>query len=149
MAQIINTAQLSLIATEDVSSVVPVNRSVEADMNCDFGNYYYTEVGNAAIQQIIFAPPTKAMQLFVRNLSADNANHSIGVFKMFPAAGANPYRLIAVLGPGDFVCIWSRGKNAPTITDPTDGAQGPGLVQIGLLADAVNVPCEYFIGGLN
>lgn len=149
MAQITNTAQLSIIATEDVSSVVPVNRSIEADMDCDFGNYYYTEVDSGAIQLISFAPPTKAMQLFVRNLTADNGNHSIGVFKMFPAAGANPYRLIAVLGPGDFISIWSRGKAAPTIADPTDGAQGPGLVQIGLEADAAHVACEFFIGGIN
>lgn len=131
-----NVAQISILATENTTSNVLVNRSFAPSLDAKSG-LYGTYINNPAAGTVSLTFPfgvTTIYNFFARNLaSAGGGNIQLSVIWTGGAAS------IITLTPGDVELYWSNQDTATTA--------GIGLTNVSV----VNVPAssatfEYFFG---
>lgn len=132
-----NTAQITVLCTEDSTSNVLVNRSFSPALDAVAGVYGTYWAQPSGVTGLLFPLGLAvAYNFFIRNLGAVGAG-SISCNMTMSGAGS----LSVVLGPGDVWLLWGN-SNSLTIVN------GLGIVGISVgSAAGVGVPFEYFIGG--
>lgn len=130
MGKVTNTLTSVITTSEDSTGVVPINRgngNPAYDANCAEFTTYKNLTGTLILQ----LPATPIHQLYVKNI--DPAGFMTVTW--FPNGGANV--LVAILGPGDLINLWSDPNNDSGLNEVT----------LDLKAGTDNCLCEFFIGG--
>lgn len=122
-----NSFILNILATEDSTQNIPVNRGINVSIDGNISEYVAYQVVNGA--SALFMPATIAYQLYVRNLSPANP------ITVSVTPTGNPVAIVTQLQPG--------GKDFLLICNTPGG--GAGFSAVGVTS-AGAAAFEYFIG---
>lgn len=131
-----NTANITILATEDSTGNVLVNRTFAPSLDCNAGIFNTYMLTPQALPLVLATPTTETANfsnVYVRNTSgAGGGNVQISVtWTSSPAA-------LVTLKPGDVFLYWGTSESSPLT----------GITSI--VAEVVsgsNATLEYFIGG--
>jgi hypothetical protein len=132
-----NQLQLTILATEDSTNNVLVNRTVSPLFDGLFADFVsYAKTPDLATHNLIFPSGFNTMfQVYIRNLDAAGSL----LISAIPVGGG--LVSFALLGPGDVFVVWAATEGAPAVGGTTQG-----YTQINITGSAVGVKYEYYLG---
>lgn len=138
MATVTNSLEITVLATEDTTNAVLVNRSATPSLDENIADF----VSYAKIPNVLTAIPfpagiTAATKIYIRNIHTAAASILVN---MTPQGGAAAN--ICLLGQGDVFCYWQDVVGSAAVAGVSQG-----YTTLSLQASVANVLCEYFIGG--
>jgi len=143
MANVTQTLIANITATEDTTSLVPVNRSSTISLDGIGLDYTtYQQVGNVS-PLVLTIPNTYAYNWAIKNLSSAASLLVLG--QLVYSGGAGGYVALAFLSPGGIYICWNT-TNAATAITYNGITYNSGLYAIELIASAANTPVEVVFG---
>lgn len=132
-----NQLQLTILATEDGSNVVLVNRSATPAIDDNVADFIaYGKTPDAALHAVPFPSGYATINHFyIKN----NAGAGSLLISITPTGGA--LVSAALLGPGDCFVYWQDDVGAPAVGGVTQG-----LTAVSVTGSAANIAYEYFMG---